>query len=100
MKDTTVTINGEIKQCVEVSVVSSVERWNRIKLEDGAVVLFRHTPLQVVRLKNESSETGEPIYIITTQPLMRILDNPKDWNSAVEEWKLSIVPIEEDEDNP
>ena len=48
------------------------EAWNQYALEDGTSMKMKLVLLEVVRLLNEFTPTGEPVYIFSAQQIVGI----------------------------
>ena len=56
-----------------VNVISSNEPWTEYELENGTKIRTKQTLINVVKLDDEKSPNGDPIYVVTAQPVVSIL---------------------------
>ena len=69
----------ELVDADEVEVVKVDEPFMRVDLADGTKISVRNTIARVVRLKNQWSKDGSPIYTITFNATVNVDPNPTLW---------------------
>lgn len=67
----------DIKDTVEVDWTSEKEYWNEYKLDDGTTMKVKLILKGVRRAKDQHTTEGNPIYIVQSMNVVRVLNVPK-----------------------
>jgi hypothetical protein len=72
------TPDGKTVEVIDLDFDVESERETKIKLEDGSVLSIRTAVMKVSRLKDlHDPVTGDPIYFVQTQPIIRVRPDPR-----------------------
>ena len=55
-----------------VPIEESIERWSKVKLEDGAELRIKPVPAEVVRLEGMYDSEGVPVYMIKSANIVTV----------------------------
>ena len=66
----------ELPKGEEVDFESQKEEWNTYKLADGSTLKVKLVLVNVVRSPTKFDPLGKPIYGITSQNILRVIDVP------------------------
>jgi len=61
----------------EVDFENEKEEWNVYKLADGSTLKVKLVLINVIRSRNKYDPVGKPIYGITSQNIVRVLNVPE-----------------------
>lgn len=67
---TKISLNGKLVEAERINVEASNESWNIYELEDGSELRVKLVLASVLRIKDEYSKTGEPVYVIKTETVI------------------------------
>ncbi|WP_263411100.1 hypothetical protein [Terriglobus tenax] len=68
-----VNYNGKMAPASEVGIDESSEPWQTYTLADGTVVKTKAVMMDVVRIDNEYTDTGDPIYQFQFQQIITVV---------------------------
>lgn len=67
----------DLSEGEEVDFENSKEEWNVYKLADGSTLKVKLVLVNVVRSRDNYDSLGNPIYGITSQNIVKVLNAPK-----------------------
>lgn len=70
------TILGE-KDATNVDIKTVSEAWSEITLTDGAILKVKQNVVMVNRIDGEYDPDGNPLYAVTSSPVMMIKSVPE-----------------------
>ena len=68
MKRKKITVNGKEQLALVVPFHIDEEHWNRYKLKDGTILRAKHSAVEIMRVDDLRTDSGEPVYFISWQP--------------------------------
>ena len=67
-----INYQGRSIDAEEIDVLTSNEKWNEYQLADGAELATKTVLIRVFKAITEKSPDGEPIYIINSNPIVKV----------------------------
>jgi len=67
----------DLSEGEEVDFANEKEEWNIYKLSDGSTLKVKLVLINVVRSRNKYDPLGNPIYGITSQNIVKVLNVPE-----------------------
>ena len=65
-------------EAIAVDFEVKTEPWVRVSLDDGSVLKIRTIVTGVTRLKGEHDPSGNPMYVVNHNSLIRVISAPKE----------------------
>jgi hypothetical protein len=69
--------DGTLVEAEEVDFDTESEPWTVVKVKDGSTIRIRLSVMKILRLEYNEPVTGDPLYIVQSQNMMRVSANPK-----------------------
>jgi len=73
----TLKYNGKDVTGESVGFTTDGEQWSQYSLADGSQMKVKTVMMDVVRLDDEYSEQGDPVYLFTAQQVIGVVPNPE-----------------------
>ena len=69
--------DGTLVEAEELDFDTEAEPWTVVKVKDGSTIRLRLSVVKIMRLDYHEPLTGDPLYIVQSQNMMRVSANPK-----------------------
>ena len=75
---------GNLVEGVVVSIAESTERFCEVKLEDGTTLKAKLSPLEAVRVTGQWDSDGNPVYVLKSQNVVRVIESPNELRRTIQ----------------
>ena len=69
--------DGTLVDAEELDFDTESEPWTVVKVKDGSTLRLRLSVIKIMRLDYYEPLTGDPMYVVQSQNMMRVSANPK-----------------------